>query len=71
MEIGKQYNVHILKRNNIRLQTPILFTGECFHLENKHAEFIDVLTQNVRVVEVDNCDSCVPKENRSGPVKNN
>jgi hypothetical protein len=51
MEIGKQYTLRILKRNGISLQKPILFIGECFNIEKDYIEFIDINTQNVRIVD--------------------
>lgn len=51
MEIGKQYDVRILKRKGISLQKHIVFIGECFNIDTNYVEFIDVRTQNVRLVD--------------------
>lgn len=60
---GEKYTVRIINRRNRKLPNPIVFIGECFNIEKEYIEFIDVNTQNVRVVDI-HCDQCIQKGGR-------
>jgi hypothetical protein len=63
IEKGEKYTVRIVNRRNRPLLNPIVFIGECFNIEKNYVEFIDVNTQNVRVVDI-HCDQCIKKGGR-------